>query len=211
VIIHGTALSDDQLERVSAAKAKLVWSPQSNLRLYGATTHIKPALELAIPLGIGADWLPSGSLSTLAELKVARHQLAAQGARADPRMLVGAVTWNGARIAGLEGKLGDLRPGMAADVVVLQRSHDEPFESVLRSDPSAVELVMIGGNVVYWRSDWMERLGSPDATEHVFAWGRQMSLDTSYSVRATQTPPPRLADIRAEILSHFMQLGPIFA
>ncbi|MDQ3659680.1 MAG: amidohydrolase, partial [Actinomycetota bacterium] len=38
VIIHGTALDDNQLERVKEAGAKLVWSPQSNLRLYGETT-----------------------------------------------------------------------------------------------------------------------------------------------------------------------------
>ena len=35
VIIHGTALEAADLDEVAAAGASLVWSPQSNLRLYG--------------------------------------------------------------------------------------------------------------------------------------------------------------------------------
>jgi 5-methylthioadenosine/S-adenosylhomocysteine deaminase len=59
VIIHGTALSEAQLDRVRAAQAKLVWSPQSNLRLYGETTKAAYARSIGIPVALGADWLPS--------------------------------------------------------------------------------------------------------------------------------------------------------
>ena len=173
VIIHGTALTDAQLQEVAAAGAKLVWSPQSNLRLYGATTQAKRARELGIRVGLGADWVPSGSLSTLDELRVARQQLALQGAPDDPKALVGMVTWDAAAISGLGGRLGDLQPGMPADVTVLQRAHDDPFETVLRSDPSAVQLVAIGGNVVYARSDWYEQLTDEPGGEQVWAWGRR--------------------------------------
>ena len=79
VIIHGTALRQEQLVEVREAGAKIVWSPQSNLRLYGHTTHAAEALDLGISLGIGADWLPSGSSSLLQEIKVARQVLASQG------------------------------------------------------------------------------------------------------------------------------------
>ena len=78
-IIHGTALSEDQLGDVRDAGARLIWSPQSNLRLYAETTLANKALELKIPLALGADWLPSGSTCLLAEMKVARHWLARPG------------------------------------------------------------------------------------------------------------------------------------
>ena len=211
VIIHGTALTDAQLQEVAGAGAKLVWSPQSNLRLYGATTQAKRARELGIKVGLGADWVPSGSLSTLDELRVARQQLALQGAPDDPKALVGMVTWDAAAISGLGGRLGDLQPAMPADVTVLQRAHDDPFETVLRSDPSAVQLVAIGGNVVYARSDWYAQLTDDPGGEQVWAWGRQMTLDTTYSVRATKNPAPRLADLRKAILGSYIGAGPIFA
>src|SRR5204862_300998 len=120
VIIHGTALTDANLADVKDAGAKLVWSPQSNLRLYGDTTHAAKALQLEIPLGIGADWLPSGSQSLLGELKVARRRLLQQGAPAGAlaKTLVHAVTSGAAAIAGLGDKLGALAAGRPADVLV---------------------------------------------------------------------------------------------
>jgi len=43
--------------------ASLVWSPQSELRLYGEATRAADALDAGLALGLGADRLPSGSLS----------------------------------------------------------------------------------------------------------------------------------------------------
>jgi cytosine/adenosine deaminase-related metal-dependent hydrolase len=57
VVIHGTALTRDQLGNLRDGGASLVWSPQSNLRLYGQTTRAADALDLGLPLALGADWL----------------------------------------------------------------------------------------------------------------------------------------------------------
>ena len=213
VIIHGTALSREQLGQVRDAGAKLVWSPQSNLRLYGETTRAKDALELGITVGLGADWLPSGSQSLLAELKVARRVLAQQGAVVSPRQLVNMVTHDAARIAGLEDQIGRLEAGRPADILVLERRRDDPWDNVVAADPSWVELVMIDGDLTYGRADWMEALADPDAignAERVLAWGKPMVLDTSYAV-APNGPQPRLAQLRAELIGRYPQLGPIFA
>ena len=43
------------------------------------------------------------------------------------------------------------------------------------------------------------------------AWGERMALDLTYSVIASPTSPPRLADLRAELLERYAQTGPIFA
>jgi cytosine/adenosine deaminase-related metal-dependent hydrolase len=111
VLIHGTALTHQQLGQVKDAGAKLVWSPQSNLRLYGQTTLAADAVQLGMPVGLGADWLPSGSTSLLAELKVAERTLARQGHPLPPRQLVEMVTSTAASIAGLAGQLGSLDRG----------------------------------------------------------------------------------------------------
>jgi hypothetical protein len=216
IIIHGTALDEAQLGEVADAGAKLVWSPQSNLRLYGQMTQAATARKLGIALGLGADWLPSGSISTLAELKVARHQLSLQDAQHDPRALVGMVTWEAAKIAGLSGlpgqpgHIGDLQPGLPADICVLER-HSDPWESVLRSHPSCVQMTMIAGNVAYARSDWYTQVTGGPGPERIPAWGRQMTLDISYAAQPAATPPPLLADLRKAILAAYLQAGPIFA
>ena len=210
VIIHGTALTDDQLEQVRDAGAKLVWSPQSNLRLYGQTTSAAHALSLGIPVELGADWLPSGSPSLLDELKVARRTLRIQGTQVSSQHLVSMVTKDAARIAALDDFIGSLEPGRKADILVLERRREDPWENVVEADPSWVELVTIGGNLIYGRPDWMEEFAVPGEAEHVLAWAKPMVLDTSYSVALTASPAPRLAGLRAELIDRYPQVGPIF-
>ncbi len=210
VIIHGTALTRDQLGAVADAGAKLVWSPQSNLRLYGDTTAVADAIELGVPIGLGADWMPSGSPSLLAELKVARRVLARQGAAVDPRFLVDSVTGTAADIAGLGDKLGRIAAGRPADLVVLERRLTDGYENVLAADPSWIDLVTIDGELVYGRADWFDRLTPTATTEDLIAWGKLMRIDTIYSAQAGEKPP-RLADIRSRLIARFPQTGPILA
>jgi 5-methylthioadenosine/S-adenosylhomocysteine deaminase len=216
VIIHGTALTKDQLGDVKDADAKLVWSPQSNLRLYGETTAAARALELGIPVGLGADWLPSGSQSLLAELSVARRELERQKVELSPaqlnKALLQAVTTHAARIAGLEDSLGEIATGRAADLLVLERHLEDPWENVVTAAPSWVQLVTIGGDLAYGRSDWMdELLDDTSELEGLVAWGNRMLLDTSYAAAGTDAPPPRLKEVRERLLKRYAQTGPIFA
>ena len=135
VIIHGTALSRDQLGQAADAGARLVWSPQSNLRLYGETTRAGDALDVGLPMALGADWLPSGSMSLLGEMKVARQQLVEQDHPVTAKDLVTMVTSGAADVAALGGKLGSLEVGRVADLVVMARQDDDAYESVCDSTP----------------------------------------------------------------------------
>jgi cytosine/adenosine deaminase-related metal-dependent hydrolase len=218
VIIHGTALEPEDLDAVAAARAKLVWSPQSNLRLYGRTTRAGAALKRGIKVGLGADWLPSGSPSLLAELKVARQSLIEEGRPATARQLVRMVTLEAARIAGLEDRLGLLMAGRPADVLVLERRHPDPWEAVVQAVPGCVELVILGGDVAYGRASWVRTLAGvargaadPGRTEALVAWGKHVLVDTSYSVRTPGAEPPRLAELRARLIERYPPVGPIFA
>ena len=221
VIIHGTALTADQLDAVKQQGRGLVWSPQSNLRLYGETTPAATALNLGVPVGLGADWLPSGSTSLLAELRVARRELARQGMAIRPAELVHMVTAGAAQIAGLGDVLGEVAPGRPADLLVLERHTDDPYETVCLADPSWVELVLIGGDLAYGRADWVRALaddpGRP-SLEPLIAWGKPMLLDTSFSVEPQPAPnqpgaetAPTLAALRDALTATYPQVGPIFA
>jgi 5-methylthioadenosine/S-adenosylhomocysteine deaminase len=214
VLIHATALSPDQLGEVKDAGAKLVWSPQSNLRLYGETTRAAEAINRGVPVGLGADWLPSGSTSLLAELKVARRALAEQGLVASGHQLVDMITRDAAAIAGLGDKLGELAPQRPADLVVFERREADPWENVALADPSWVELVVVDGDLAYGRADWLTALAQPDdraELEPLIAWGKQMLLDTRHQVHPEAQPPPTLATLRADLIKNFPQVGPIFA
>jgi 5-methylthioadenosine/S-adenosylhomocysteine deaminase len=208
VVIHGTSLTVDQIDQIAAAGCKVVWSPQSNLRLYGETTNVSEMVKRKIPLAIGADWLPSGSTSLLAELKVAQRVLAQQGSSVGADALVAMVTSEAAKIAGLGEWLGVLDAGRPADLVVFERHLKDPYDNVVAADPSWVDLVMIGGDICYLRAD--AGLIEPDGTERLTAWGKQMLVDTRFST-VPGSVNPSLADVRAALIANYPSVGPIFA
>jgi hypothetical protein len=165
-------------------------------------------------VGLGADWLPSGSTSLLAEIKVARRSLVAQGAEPSAKKLVDMVTRDAAKIAGLEDKLGQLDDGRPADLVVFERRFEDPWENVVEADPAWVDLVMIDGDIAYGRSDWVLALTADadhERLEPLIAWGQQMSLDASYQAGVPQADVPKLAQLRAALIKEYKPVGPIFA
>ncbi|MEO7448363.1 MAG: amidohydrolase family protein [Humibacillus sp.] len=210
-IIHGSALTVDDLHTVAGLGCRLVWSPQSNLRLYGETTLAGEAIAAGMPVALGADWLPSGSTSLLAEMKVARRELARQGHPIASADLVAMVTSVAARLAGLDQHLGSVLAGRPADLVVLERHHLDPYENVCLADPSWVDLVCIGGDVTYARADWFGQLcaGAAGPTiEDLTAWGKPMRLDTGYQGGGQA---PSLTAVRVALTTAYPAVGPVFA
>jgi len=214
VVIHGTALTRTHFDQLADVGGKLVWSPQSNLRLYDETTDVKSALDAGLPVALGADWMPSGSPSLLHELKIAERALAQQGADVPPDQLVHMVTAGAAEIAGLGDKLGTLEVGRPADLVVVQKRYSDPYENVVAAYPSWVDLVMIGGNVIFGRPDWVSQVTAVADYEQVAAWGRHMLLDTCFGTpddSPVDGPPRRLAEMRQRLIGRHPAVGPIFA
>ncbi len=95
VIIHGNGLEAGDFAAMRSAPsirrdgagdglgAKLVWSPLSNLLLYGQTALVYHAIAEGVLVSLGTDWSPSGSRGLLDELKIADIALR------DPRLLGG--------------------------------------------------------------------------------------------------------------------------
>ena len=215
MIIHGTASSRTTASAtLKDAGGKLVWSPQSNLRLYGQTTPAAKALELGIPMGLGADWLPSGSQSLLAELSVARRTLARQGASGEAvdRKLVRMVTSEAAEIAGAGGRARPARRGAAGGRPRARAALRGPVgERRSPPSPSWVELVTIGGDLAYGRADWVGPRTDSALYEPLVAWGKQMLLDTSFAAVGPSADGGGLGEIRKKLTGRYPQTGPIFA
>lgn len=146
VIIHGTALGPTEFNKMGAAGMKLVWSPSSNLALYGVTTDVAAAKAAGIPISIAPDWTPSGVDIPLAELRVARQWIAEnEPGLFSERDLVEAVTSVAASNMALSTEVGRLQVGLHADLLVLAVPPGEPYHSVIEARSGDVRLVMIGG------------------------------------------------------------------
>ena len=56
---------------MAAAGTALIWSPRSNITLYGDTARVSTAARLGVEIALGTDWMPTGSMNLLRELACA--------------------------------------------------------------------------------------------------------------------------------------------
>src|SRR5207248_2673739 len=69
--IHAAGLLPQDFDILAQHKSAMVWSPLSNLLLYGGTARVDAARAAGVQIGLGSDWSPTGSKNLLGELKVA--------------------------------------------------------------------------------------------------------------------------------------------
>ena len=62
-LIHGVATDREDYAVMRESDVTLVWSPRSNLALYGQTVDIAGALEEGVRVALSTDWSPSGSFT----------------------------------------------------------------------------------------------------------------------------------------------------
>ncbi len=148
--IHCTALGDPQFADWTPRGGSVVWSPFSNLWLYGATTDVAAARARGLRLCLGSDWAPSGTKSLLGELKVADlyNRSALDGLLSDLD-LCRMVTSNPADALGWETRVGRLRQGLCGDFVIVDRREDDVYRNLVLALERDVRLVAINGYPMY--------------------------------------------------------------
>lgn len=160
VIIHGTALTDVEFEEMGRLGMNLVWSPTSNLLLYGQTTDIPTALSHEVAISLAPDWTPSGTANLLAELKVADRYDAEhfEDVLTDEYMFR-MVTSNPADALGMQDKIGRIAVGLYADLVVVRGDVQHPYRALIDAQPQDVLGTFIGGEVLYGERRIFDALG----------------------------------------------------
>ncbi|HEX4283196.1 MAG TPA: amidohydrolase family protein, partial [Solirubrobacteraceae bacterium] len=153
--IHCAALAPADFKVMAGSSASMVWSPFSNLLLYGQTANVAAAVSAGAPskpvkIGLGSDWSPSGSKSLFGELKVARVYSQNNGNVFGDEQIVRLATSAGAEILSWDKVVGSLEVGKRADLVVVASQNDaSPLAPLFEGDERAVQLVAINGTPRY--------------------------------------------------------------
>ena len=163
VVIHGTALDRSQFDKMAQTGAGLVWSPFSNLVLYGDTTDVVAADNAGVTISIAPDWGPSGTKNNLHEMKVAdMWNSEILDSHFSDYELVEMVTSNPAEISNWEGFVGQIKSGMYADIVVIDSFHENPYRNLIEAIDPDVRLTIVHGKPVFGDVDLMTEMKDDD-------------------------------------------------
>ena len=162
--IHTNALHDPHYQEWAPRGGSVVWSPFSNLWLYGQTTDVLAARQAGLNVSLGADWSPSGSKNLLGELKVADlYNTTRLDGVLSAQELCEMATANPADALGWQERLGRLRPGLHGDVLVTTDRGGDPYRNLIESTERDVLFVAINGIPFYGTTKLMRAAAAQHA------------------------------------------------
>jgi 5-methylthioadenosine/S-adenosylhomocysteine deaminase len=155
--VHGNTLGDDELKLIADSGATASAAPGAEAMLGNSTPVAGRLRRAGVTTGLGVDAVTSapGDMFSLMRAALLASQIAD-----DPRLTVGDVlrmaTLDGAAALGLADRIGSLRPGKQADVILLRlddlnllTAERDPIAAVVTAaNPWNVDTVLVAGQIV---------------------------------------------------------------
>jgi 5-methylthioadenosine/S-adenosylhomocysteine deaminase len=178
-LIHAVGIKPEGFVEMAAHGVGFIWSPRSNVELYGDTANVAAAKSAGVTMALAPDWSPTGSDGLLGELNYASVWNQTQKPPLfTERDLVMMATANAAELVNLSPQIGSLSAGHAADLIVVKKptaSHDA-YWTLTHSTPADVQLVMIGGVAMYGDAATMQVLASEGERLEVCGAAKTLTL-----------------------------------
>ncbi len=148
---HCVHLSDRDMEIMKEYNVSAVHNPQSNMKLASGISPVQKMLDLGINVALGTDSSCSNNnLDMIGEMRSAAllQKVGLMDAEALPAdYVLDMATKNGAKALGIDDKIGMLKEGMGADLILidLDKPHLHPQHDLI----SNVVYSANGGDVAY--------------------------------------------------------------
>ncbi len=156
---HCIWLNDNEIELLAKNNVGVSHCIESNLKLASGIAPVPKLLDAGVKVAFGTDGAASNNdLSILGEMSTAakvHKAISGDPTTVDSKTTLLMATKNGAEILGLGDKVGTLKPGKKADLVVasLDSPHLTPIYDIYSHitycmRPSDIETVMVNGKIV---------------------------------------------------------------
>jgi len=208
-IIHGVPLGAPEWAAMAAVDANIVWSPVSNLTLYGATADIPGALAAGVNVALAPDWTESGAPNILEEMKAAnRYNQEEWGGVITPLQFAEFVTCNAAKAVGNQRFAGQITPGYRANLMVISGSVNRPYRALLRAEPADVKLTVVDGVPRYGKLDILAKFSFVENVETVHVGGVEKGLAIQVEAHSIPESDKPFLDILAELEEAYLASEP---
>lgn len=161
--IHGVGTLAADISMMATERTKLIWSPRSNISLYGDTAAVTLYGRLGATIALGTDWVISGSMNMLRELACVDglNQTYYDHFFTDQDLWF-MVTRNAAVVLAMDDVVGELKPGYIADVALFRKGGRVDHRAIIEGQPQDVSLVMRAGKVLYGDAALVQALGGSE-------------------------------------------------
>ncbi len=148
--VHGVGLLPPDIAEMATQGTALIWSPRSNVTLYGDTARVTEYARLGVPIALGSDWLISGSMNMLRELRCADTlDTNFFGDFFTDEALWLMATRDAAAALAVDDAVGIIATGRVADLAIFNGATHHDHRAVIDAAPGDVVLVLRGGAALY--------------------------------------------------------------
>lgn len=154
--VHMTQIDDDDIALLVATNSSVIHCPESNLKLASGFCPVEKLWQAGVNVAIGTDGAASNNdLDLLGETRTAAllaKAVAGSASALDAHRALRMATLNGARALGLDGEIGSLELGKAADIVAFdlrglaqQPVYDPVSQLIYATSRDCVEHLWVAG------------------------------------------------------------------
>lgn len=153
--VHGNSLPDDELGLIAGTGGALSVTPAVEARMGHGAPVLGRARAFGVPTGLGVDVVTTVPGDMFSVMRAALLSVDASGGERVPMAdVLAAATLGGATALGMADRIGSLRTGAQADIVLLRTDvvgaaggHD-PVGLAVNAHPGLVDTVLVAGRVV---------------------------------------------------------------
>jgi len=169
LIIHGIALSAEDMNEVAKAKASLCWCPSSNFFLIGQTIKIEAALKSKVNVCIGTDSTMSGGVNLIAEFLKIREFFPQIPAKEIYRM----ATVNAVTALYLPQYFAFINPDKCRNLLLVDKTERNPYENLYTLEAATIQLLIVDGIPRFGDSEWLELFNLNEELYSTFRTGNK--------------------------------------
>jgi large repetitive protein len=175
-MIHAIGLTATDYGTMANAGTALIWSPRSNITLYGDTAAVTTAATMGVEIALGTDWTATGSISLLRELAcVDSLNKNYYNNFFTDRQMWKMVTESAASVTGTSAFLGSLATGKIADITIFDGRTNPSFRAVIKAESKDVALVMRAGKVLFGEASTVAAVPGTSACDAIDVCGNAKS------------------------------------
>lgn len=165
--IHSIGLTAEDGETLAVNSTSVIWSPRTNISLYGHTAQVTMFSNQGVLVGLGTDWTPTGSINILREFKcVDSYNKNYLNSFFTDREIWQMATENNATALRIADVTGSIREGLVADITVFDgKETSNLYRAVIEASEKEVSLVMRGGKPLYGDKSILDSLSVADCDE----------------------------------------------